>query len=218
MRKILPILLALLCSCNIELPPLEDFRILAITPSEQFTTEPKIVTVWLDTDPRFLVNYGDQSVEIIDEPILEIGSQTVPLGTYLGHGQFQGIVWSGLEVGRYEIRVKLGDGREATLPDAYEVKPSVGFWIESIGDQLEGQPFTITIHAAGPGAEHFEGSAEVILYKDGQEFLPLRGGTFSAGVCRERLVIDTAGHYLVMVRDDQGNSATSNSFRVISKN
>jgi hypothetical protein len=207
------------------MPPPGGFRILSITPSEQSTTESQSVTVRLDTNPRFLVDYGEQSVQMIDQPVLEIGSQTVPLDTYLGHGQFQGTVGSGLEAGRYEIRVKLGDGREATLPDAYEVKPAeepvppVGYWLESIGPQVQGRPFTITIHATGPDAKHFEGMVTVKLYKSGVPTgFSIRSPSFSAGVCQQQLTIDTpSDHYLIFVLDEQGYGATSNTFRVVSK-
>jgi hypothetical protein len=222
MNKLLPLLLTLLCACETPVtPPPEAFQILEITPREQLTNESKSITVRLDVEPRFHVDYGEQLVRMLEEPVLEIGSQTVvPLDTYLGHGQFQGRVSPGLPVGRHEIRVKLGDGREATLPDAYEVRPSVGFWIESIRDQYINEPFTITLHAAGPDAERFEGTVQVSLYKGGgANTISFPSGPFTAGVHQQELTIDTPGNgYLIVVQDDQNNSATSNAFRVLSKN
>ncbi|AKJ03699.1 hypothetical protein ATI61_11950 [Archangium gephyra] len=220
MNKLLPLLLPLLCACEtVVTPPAEAFQILDVTPREQVTNESKSITVQLDVEPRFHVNYGEQEVRMIDEPVLELGPQVVPLDTYLGHGQFQGRVGPGLQVGRYAVRVKMGDGREATLPDAYEVKPSVGFWIESIGDQYVNEPFTITLHAAGPDADGFEGMVRVSLYKGGASTHTYQSNPFSAGICQQEITIDTPGNnYLIVVEDDQNNSATSNAFRVISKN
>ncbi|MGZ3461409.1 MAG: hypothetical protein ACXU86_23200, partial [Archangium sp.] len=178
--------------------------------------KPQTVTVQLDTDPRFLVDYGSKSARMVEQPTLQIGPQTVPLDTYLGHGQLQGTVASGLEVGRYDVRVSLGDGRETTLPDAYEVKAGVAdFWLESIGPQVQDQPFTITIHAAGSGAEHFEGTVMVSIYKDGVTTSSMQSGAFAAGMRQENLTIDSTGdNYLVIIDDGHGNGATSNSFRV----
>ncbi|MCY1078352.1 hypothetical protein [Archangium lansingense] len=218
MNKLLPLLLTLLCACETVTPVQKEFQILEITPREQFTNESKSVTVKLDVEPRFLVHYGEKEARMIEEPMLEIGSQTVPLDTYLGHGQFQGQVGLGLPVGRYEIRVKLEEGREATLPDAYEVKPSVGFWIGTIGDQYLNEPFTITLHAAGPDAEHFEGTVLVSLYKGGSNTFSFPSGPFTAGVRQQEITIDTPGdNYLIVLKDDQNNGATSNKFRVLVK-
>jgi hypothetical protein len=219
MRKLLPILLTLLCACETE-PPLEAPQILSISPAEQLATEPQDVTVELDTDPRFFVDYGRKSVQMLEKPMLQIGPQTVRLDTYLGHGRFQGTVAAGLEAGRYDIRVTLGDGREATLADAYEVKteaerPVIGYWLDTIGPQVQGQDFTITIHVAGTNAEQYEGSVLVSTYKGNQKSLLGRSGAFSGGVRQERIRIDTFGdNFLIVVEDDAGNTATSNAFRV----
>lgn len=225
MSRLVPFLLVLLCACDtaVTSPP-ETFRILELSPREQLTTESKSVTVRLDVDPRFLVDYGEQSVRMIERPVLEIGSRTeVPLETYLGHGQFQGTVGPGLEIGLHEIRVKLGDGREASLPAAYEVRapdepePVLGYWVESISDQYVKERFTVIIHAAGTNAQHFDGRVTVKLYSGGVPTgVALETGRFSAGLGQQELFIDTAGdNYLVVVQDDQGNGATSNAFRVL---
>ena len=218
MKKMLPVVLALLCACEPVAPPLQGPHILSISPTTQSSAQPQTVTVQLDTEPRFLVDYGRKSAQMIDQPTLQIGPQTVPLDTYLGHGQLQGTVASGLEVGRYDIRVSLGDGREATLPNAYEVKAGVAdFWLESIGPQVQDQPFTITIHTAGSGSEHFEGTVMVSIFNnnDGATLFSMQSGAFSAGMRQEQLTIDTPGdNYLVIISDGHGNRATSNAFRV----
>ena len=216
MKRLLSMLVALLCACESETPP-EALHILSITPTEQTSAESKTISVQLDTEPRFFVDYGKRSARMLEQPTLRIGPRTVLLERYLGHGQFEGTVGSGLEVGVYDIQVSMGDGREATLAQAYRVKPSVGFWIESIGHQLQDQPFTITIHAAGPDAALFEGTVMVSLYKGQGNAAPtpFRSGPFSRGVRREQLTIDTpGGNFLVLVQDDEGNMAVSNAFRV----
>lgn len=221
MRKLLPFLLAVLCACETE-QPLQDPRIVSISPTVQLTTEPQLVTVELDMDPRFFVDYGKKTVQRLDEPVLEIGPQTVRLDTYLGLGQFQGTVAAGLEAGRYDIKVTLGDGREAVLADAYEVKteadkPQIGYWIESIGTQMQGQDFTITIHVAGSNADAYEGTVLLSTYNinSNQTTFIRRSGAFSGGVLQESIRIDSFGdEYLILVEDDEGHSASSNRFRV----
>jgi hypothetical protein len=221
MRKLRPFLLALLCACETE-QPLQAPRILSISPEEQFSSEPQVVTVQLDMEPRFFVDYGKKTVQRLDQPVLEIGPQTVRLDTYLGLGQFQGTVAPGLEARRYDIKVTLGDGREAVLADAYEVKPDdeapqLGYWIEPLGPQVPGQDFTVTIHVDGTNAELYEGSVLVSTYNinSNQTTFIRRSGAFSGGVRQERIRIDTSGDsFLVLVEDDAGSTATSNAFRV----
>lgn len=218
MRRLLPLLLALLCACATE-APLPEPRILSISPTEQVSRESKTITVQLDMDPRFFVDYGAQSASLIDQPTLQIGGQTVNLD-YLGHGQFSGTVEQGLPVGTYDVKVVLPDGRESTLAQAYRVNPYVTFWIETVPTQTQNQPFTLTIHAAGPNKADYTGTVQVTLFK-GQNMAPsiFRSGAFSGGLRREQITIDTPGsNYTFMVKDEEKSDAYSNTFRVDPKN
>jgi hypothetical protein len=219
MRKVLlTLLVALVCACEPEKPSTPtELRILSIAPTQQNAAESKVVTVELDIDPRFLVDYGTQTAQLLDEPTLQVGAQTVPLARYLGNGRFEGTVNAGLDVGLHDIRVTLPDGREATLPQAYRVRPSVSFWIESIPDQVQDQPFTVTIHASGTYAEQFEGSVKmsVIRFQGNATTTAFQSGPFSGGIRREQLTIDTPGHnFLVHLEDEEGRETYSNAFRV----
>jgi hypothetical protein len=223
MRKVLPTLLvALLCACESDIPSSPpELRILSITPSQQGATETTAVTVELDMDPRFLVDYSQQTALLLDQPTLRVGPQTVPLERYLGNGRFEGTVNPGLDVGTYDIRVSLPDGREATLPQAYQVRPSVGFWVEHIGAQVQDQPFTVTIHATGTDAERFEGTVPMsVLRVDGNDTSThFQSGRFSGGIRQQQVTIDTPGDsFLIRVVDEEGNETFSNAFRVDPKN
>lgn len=220
MRKLLPILLAWLCACETE-SALQPPQILSIEPNEQRSDAQQLVRVELDTEPRFFVDYGKKSVQQLDQPVLQIGSQTVRLDTYLGHGLFEGTVLPGLEPGRYDIKVTLGDGREATRSDAYVVigaeKQQLGYWIEHVDPQVPGQDFTVTIHVDGTDAELYSGTILLSTYNinSNQTTFIRRSGAFSGGKREERLRIDTSGDkYLIVVQDDAGNGATSNDFLV----
>jgi|GEM_PF-2598864 len=229
MSKLLPLVLTLLCACETAVAPVpESFQILDIAPREHVQDEPTRITVQLDVEPRFHVNYGKQVARMIEEPVLELGPQTaIPLDTYLGHGQFQGTVGPGVAVGVHEIRVKLGDGREATFSDTYEVRdpkeqlaPITGYWFAPIPDQNVNEPFTVVIHAEGPHSERFNGKATVLLYAEGVPTgVSFQTGRFSRGVLHQELTITAPGsNYNVYVQDAQNHSATSKSFQVHAKN
>lgn len=227
MSKLVPSLLVLLCACQPSMTSPEAVEILELSPREQRADEPASITVRLNLDPHFHVDYGTQSARMIEKPVLVIGEQAVvPLHTYLGHGQFQGTVGPGLGVGRHEIRVKLGDGREAALPEAYEVRapgepePVTGYWFDTIQDQTVNDPFTVTIHAEGDNAPRFDGKVLVKLYRDGVPTgFSVQTRRFSQGQGRQELTIDAPGdNYLVVVQDAENKTATSNAFRVHSKN
>ena len=229
MRRVLPILVALVfaCACEPESPDvLPTPRILSITPRSQTAIESKRVTVQLDAEPRFLVNYADRSVQQLDRPTLRIGPQSVPLDTYLGHGQYQGTVAEGLEAGTYDIQVDLQDGRVASLAKAYEVKPALNYWFELLDDQVQGVPFLVTINATGTNAERYEGFVTVSVLKnelDGSNptILTTTCGPFANATCRARLTLDTPGNlFLIRAADDNPNNspAFSNAFRVAPKN
>ncbi len=225
MSRLLPLLLSLLCACETNVtPPPEVFHILDITPPRQVRNEEKTVTVRLDVEPRFHVDYGDKQVRMLEEPVLELRSQTeslvrtVPLNKYLGHGRFQGRIPAGLSIGLYDIRVMMGEGREASRSSAYEVRPPVDFWVDNIGDQYAREPFTITLHAGGPDADSFEGTVQVSLYKDNATTFSFRSDPFTAGVLQQEISIDTPGsNYLIILPDDQDILATSNAFTVLSR-
>jgi len=214
------------CACEPEPIVLPAPRILSITPPSQTAIESKTVTVKLDQEPRFLVNYGERTVERLDRPTLRIGPQAVPLDTYLGHGQYQGTVAEGMEAGLYDIQVTLPDGREASLARAYEVKAALNYWLESVDNQVQGVPFLVTIHATGTNAEKYEGFVTVSVLKnelDGSNptILTTTCGPFANATCRARLTIDTPGNlFLVRAADDNPNNspAHSNAFRVDAKN
>jgi hypothetical protein len=227
MSKLVPSLLVLLCACQPSVTSPEAIEILELSPREQRADEPATLSVRLNLDPHFHVDYGKQSARMIEEPVLVIGKQTVvPLDTYLGHGQFQGNVGPGLGVGLHDIRVKLGDGREATLPEAYEVRPPgepepvAGYWFDTIQDQTVNERFTVTIHAEGDNAPRFDGKVLVKLYRDGVPTgFSVQTRRFSQGHGFQELTIDTPGdNYLVVVQDAQNKTATSNAFGVHSKN
>jgi hypothetical protein len=125
-------------------------------------------------------------------------------------------------VGLHDVRVRLVDGREAVRTEAYRVRALLNHWIETVPEQLQGEPFTLTLRVEGVGARAFSGSVTVSINK-GQLVAPdrtrttsFRTGPFSGGVRQEVVSIDTpANDLLFIVQDDEGQRAWSNAFRVI---
>ncbi|HSP77951.1 MAG TPA: hypothetical protein VLQ93_05455 [Myxococcaceae bacterium] len=216
-----PLLLTLwLCACGTETPP--ELKIRSLLPMEQTTADWQTLTLELEEDPPLLLDYGRNTAELGELPTLEIGPRTVALTRYLGRGRYEAVMEPGMEIGLYDIRVRTADGREAGLSQRYRVKPAInGYWIETIQDQLQDAPFTITIHVDGPDALVFDGSVTVSI-NEGQLIAPgntrtssFRTGPFSEGVRQEVVTIDTpANNLLIRVVDDEGESTSSNEFRV----
>ncbi|MFY0576844.1 hypothetical protein ACN28S_23180 [Cystobacter fuscus] len=156
-KRFILVLATVLSACEPTSPPLEAFHILDVAPLTQKTNESKRVRVQLDTDPAFLVDYGEPAARMVGQPRMVIGPHTLPL-TYLGHGLLEGTV-EPLTEGNYIVGVNLGDGREATFATPYvvtpepppepEPEPSPDPWatydFSRIEPQVQGQAFTVTI-------------------------------------------------------------------------
>ncbi len=220
MRRASLLLTLWVCACGTETPP--KLKIRSLLPMEQSTADWQTLTLELEEAPPLLLDYGLSSAELGELPTLEIGPRSLTPTRYLGHGRYEALMEPGMAVGLYDVRVRTADGREAELSQSYRVKPAInGYWIDTIPDQLQDAPFTITIHVEGPDALVFDGSVTVSLNK-GQLIAPgntstssFRTGPFSEGVRQEVVTIDTPANNLrILVVDDEGTSTSSNEFRV----
>jgi hypothetical protein len=225
MKRAFLLLASLLGACGPGTP--EAPRLVSISPAVQTTTESKTVIVELDKDPFFQVDYGQRTAELLGMPLLRVGPRQVVLDRYLGRGRFEATVGPGMEIGTHDVQVRLEDGREALLPEAYTVKATIdSYWFDTVeGTIFEGQPFTVTLHVTGRDAERFNGTVNLNLNR-GKLSLPgqepadvIRSGPFSNGVRREQLIISGAhgANVLLLVKDEEGRSATSNAFFVNSR-
>ncbi|MET0402243.1 MAG: hypothetical protein ABW123_07550 [Cystobacter sp.] len=216
---LLAALAAPLGACELPSPPPGSFHILSVEPLTQKTNETKKVRLQLDADPSFHVDYGSPAARMVGKPTLEIGPRSVAL-TYLGHGQLEGYV-EPLVPGPYEMRVRLGDGREATFAAPYQVTSVVRVTYEftSIAPQVQGQPFTvgITVNVQGQvaGEAPYEGFAMLSIYSGGRLAFQKQIGPFSTGTMQQEVIIDQAGDdFVALLEDDDGGQAFSNAFPV----
>ncbi|ATB39727.1 hypothetical protein CYFUS_005175 [Cystobacter fuscus] len=223
-KRLIPVLATVLSACEPS-STLKPFQILDVTPLTQKTNESTSVRVRLDTDPAFLVDYGEPAARMVGQPQLVMGSRTLPL-TYLGHGLFEGTV-EPLAVGQYTVGVNLGDGREATFATPYvvtAVQPELPvaratYDFTRIEPQVQGRPFlvTITVNVRGQveGAPPYEGTAVLAVYSGGKSAFEVQLGPFGAGKIQQEVIIDQSGDdFVAKIEDALGEQAFSNAFPV----
>lgn len=228
-RLLCLVLATVLSACEPTSPPLEPFQILDVTPLTQKTNESKTVRVQLDTDPAFLVDYGEPAARMVGQPHMVIGPRTILL-TYLGHGLFEGYV-EPLVAGNYTVGVNLGDGREATFATPYVVtpepppgppKPWATYEFARIDPQVEGQPFTVTItvtvHGQVAGEPPYQGSATLSVYTGGEEIFRIAVDHVTAGKIPIEVTINQSGDdFVAKIEDAEEEQAFSNAFPVAPK-
>jgi hypothetical protein len=224
------VLATVLSACEPTSPLLESFQILDVTPLTQKTNESKRVRVQLDTDPAFLVDYGAPAARMVGRPQMVIGPHTIPLA-YLGHGLFEGTV-EPLVAGNYIVEVNLGDGREATFATPYVVTPEpppdpppdppktwASYEFESVGSQVQGRPFTVTInvtvHGQVAGEPPYQGRATLTVHIGGEEIFRAAVDPVRAGKIPIEVIINRSGDdFVAKIEDAEEEQAFSNSFPV----
>ena len=147
--------------------------------------------------------------------MVHLGTQELGDGRAPKDGIFRLEVPTVFEPGRYDVRVTLEDGREATLKDGFTVTGGSwpdGYAIDPIGPQHPFVPFTITVRAQGPNAESFRGNVRIEA-PPGATVGPTLSGAFVNGVLTQQVVMtSTRSQELLIVSDVAGHRATSNTF------
>jgi hypothetical protein len=215
--------LLLLCACgSTELPAP---TLAGLAPVEMYQNEDTPLSVRLTAQLPVKVDYSQRSAELQKGLTLRIGGEEVAelaVKPGLEASEVTGMVPAGrLPVGPQDVRLTLADGREAVLPQAFNVKPPLavsGFAFDSIPDQRAGVPFTVTIRAQGGDAARFEGSLTLSSNRDAQNRAvvpPRRIGPFQRGEYRQQLTIEAQnGNVTLEVTDAMGKTGRSNPFKV----
>ncbi|EPX56645.1 hypothetical protein D187_007987 [Cystobacter fuscus DSM 2262] len=225
-KRFILVLATVLSACEPTSPPLQAFHILDVAPLTQKTNESKHVRVQLDTDPAFLVDYGEPAARMVGQPRMVIGPRTIPL-TYLGHGLFEGYV-EPLAPSNYIVGVNLGDGREATFATPYVVtaveEPELPvaratYDFARIDPQVQGRPFTVTItvnvHGQVEGAPPYQGAATLTVHTGGEEIFRASVEPVTAGKIPIEVIINRSGDdFVAKIEDATGEQAFSNAFPV----
>ncbi len=204
-----------LCACApAALPPP---RILSISPSEMVACEGASVSVDVDLVLPTHVNYGQSEATANPDIALRIGAVPVGSGRYAPGGLLTAAVPPVFAPGEYDVGLRVSDGRpEAILAGGFSVKPTPypdGYTIDFVPDQIQTEPFAITLRARGANASAF--NCTVGIFTSRGAISPTVSGPFQSGLRTEWMRIDTPlPSVVITVRDDIGRSGSSNPFRV----
>jgi hypothetical protein len=204
----------LLLGCSKSLPPVS---IGSVIPANMVASEPTHVSVQVEAELAFQVDYGqgsltpDTGMEVLVGP-LQLGS-----GTYPPQGLVEGTLPTVIPPGTYNVTVKMGDGRTAVLPNAFGV--DAGSWplayaIDPIADQQTGVSFSVTVRTVGPRFRNFEGNVLLGLLGGDGSLAPTISGAFSAGVLTQSVTVTGTGEFMLQVSDINGGNGQSAPFAV----
>ena len=210
------IIAAALCACGPASLP--NPTIVAIEPAEMVASDGAFVTVTVEAVLPFQVAYGTRTGKL--DPGLTITFGGLPLGPaqYENEGKLSVPVPTVFNPGTYDVTVRLSDGREATAPQAFTVKPGLwpdGYTIDPIGAQRREQPFAVTIRATGANAAGFHGNVDLSV--DLYQVSPRTSGNFAAGVRVQQVTMTQVNKpqaVILTVTDQQGHKGASNPFDV----
>jgi hypothetical protein len=211
-----PILAALVVlGCSQTLPPVS---IQSVSPQDMVASQPTQVSVQVDAELAFQVDYGQGALTPDSEMQVFIGPQPLGSGTYPPQGLVEGTLPTVIPKGTYNVTVKMGDGRTAVLPNAFSVDGGswpFGYGIETIADQHSGVPFSVTVHAFGPGPRdpNFNGNVLLRILGDGN-VTPTVSDAFSGGVLTQNVTVTGTGEFMLQASDINGGNGQSAPFSV----
>ena len=207
------LLLLGLVACSDGLPPIS---IKAVTPASMVASQPTAVSVQVDAQLAFQVDYGQDTVTADGRMQVLVGPLQLGTGSYPPKGLVQGILPTVIPPGTYNVTVTMGDGRSAVLANAFAVDggtwPSA-YGIDAVGDQRTGVAFLVTLRALGPDAPDFGGNVLLGLLGDGT-VSPTISGAFDAGVRMESVTVTGTGEFTLLASDVNGGNGQSAPFTV----
>lgn len=203
-------------ACGPSAPP--SPKLVSLFPSSVSASDSALVTLTMDATLPFQVDYGKSAISVDRTLTLDIGTTRLAPLDAPETGPLTFLVPSGLNPATYDVTLRLGDGRSATLLGGLTVTPGkwpTGFTFDTIPDQQKGRLFGVTLRALGPSATSFHGT--VFVGADhGTVVTPSRAGPFSDGVSIFAVTIRGAsGNTLhLIVADVHGDTGVSNDFNV----
>jgi hypothetical protein len=205
----------LLLGCGQSLPPVS---IASIAPTGMVASEPTPVSVQVDAQLAFQADYGQSVVTATSQMQVLVGPRAIGTGTYPAGGLVQGTLPTVIPPGTYNVTVTMGDGRTAVLERAFSVDAGTwpqGYGIDTVGDQLSGVAFPVTIRAFGPGPRDLRFNGNVLLRVNGQGVVaPGVSDAFTAGVLTQVVTITGTGEFTLLVSDINGSNGQSPPFDV----
>lgn len=193
--------------------PLPSPLVQSVSPTEAPANVPTAITVQLQPAFPMTFDYAQRTVTLDTQVTLRLGDRELSVESVEAQ-RLTAVVPAGLPLGTQDLRVTLADGREGVLSPGFTVLPApdAAFTFDAIADQVVGQPFSITIHAAGSDAATFEDT--VTLASSKGTLLPRTSGRFTAGVRTEQITLDQPGLNWVTATDAAGRKGSSATFNV----
>lgn len=206
----------LLCACGASGPPAPVIQSLA--PAQARTSDTTSVAVQVELAFPVTFDYSLRAAQVDTRVAVSIAGSELMVES-VEPGTVTVVVAPGLPVGKQDVRLTLPDGREAVLPQGFEVLPAPdkSFTLTVPDTVTAGVPFLLTIQATGPNSQTFVGTVQ-LLTKNGTLQPPV-SGAFTAGQWSGMVTIDKPGSNWITARDTAGTwgSGTSAPFPVNSK-
>jgi hypothetical protein len=191
-------------------------RIVSVTPAQMLSSESTRVEVDIDAQLPVTVELDPPSANVQAGLSLKIGQLEISRGTYEAGGLIRTNVPSVLIPGTYDVVLELEDGRTASLPQGFTVRPGTfptAYALDAIGDQQRGVPFDVVIQAQGPASATFRGN--LTLTANQGSVSPTVTSAFRNGRLTQQVTVSTAGTGVVLTfTDAEGHSVSSNPFNV----
>lgn len=206
--------------------------IVSVVPEQVVQGDSSALSVKVSAVLPFSVDYEDQSAQPLQSAVtVQLAGQAVDVPFASADGTLIVPVPTGLELGAYDIRVALEDGRDAQRDRAFSVvlpstlagrpgdpddpasEATVGFQIDPIGEQVRDVPFKVTVRATGSWARGFH---EPLSMRASQgQVVTVTPGVFTEGVRVEEISLSHPGaRVYLMLEDASGNRWISNPFHV----
>jgi hypothetical protein len=203
----------LVLGCSQSLPPIS---IVSVSPAGMVASEPTRVSVQVDAELAFQVDYGQATLTADSQMQVLVGPLEIGTGSYPPNGLVEGTLPTVIPPGTYNVTVKMRDGRRAVLSNAFSVDAGTwpfGYAIDAIGNQRSGVSFSVTIRTVGPRASGFEGNVLLKLVGDGT-LTPTISGAFSAGVLTQTVTVTGTGQFMLQASDINDGNGQSPPFTV----
>ena len=206
-----------LFACDGATPP--PPRILSVAPAQRPASSAGPVTVTLDAVLPTAVDFGSGTATVDDTLAVQIGPRPFGPGHWADAGVVTDFLASTLPEGTYDVRVQLGDGRQATASGAFKVTAGdfpTGYTLSTIPTQTSGVPFAVTITAQGARDGGYGGTVNLGLTTPRGTLAPGISGAFDAGVRTEMVTVttDREDEYQIRVQDLVGHFGISLPFHV----
>jgi hypothetical protein len=207
------VLALVLAACGQDPLPLPT--LLSVQPTQANLDSTERLQLRVDALLPFTLRYREGMAVPRAEVEAWVGLQQLENVRDEGGGLFSGDLKPGLALGNHDVRVRLSDGREASLTKAFTIVDPYNFRVEVHGARFyKNVSFPMTLYAPGPEAWRFRGT--VTLRSSVGTVTPSQSAPFESGVATlPAVTIDAMGEQVVIsVEDGAGRRGQSAPFKI----